>query len=328
VHRFFDEQGFFALQTPIISGSDCEGAGEIFRVTTLPSGSSIKAGSKPLSDVDDFFGQAAHLCVSGQLEAEAFASSHSKVYTFGPTFRAENSNTSRHLAEFWMIEPEMAFYDLERTMLLARDFIIAVTSEVLDRCQEDLELFNKWVQPGLLNQLEKLLESPFEILTYTDAISKLESSGQKFEFPVKWGSDLQSEHERYLCEELVGGPVFISDYPADIKPFYMFKNPADSEGRQTVRAADLLCPGIGEIIGGSQREHRKEPLQESMKEKGLGEEGLEWYLDLRRFGSCPHSGFGLGFERLIMYLTGLENIRDTIAFPRTPGVCDIKPLDS
>lgn len=323
VHRFFEQRGFLSLQTPIISGSDCEGAGELFRATTLLTESSTGAKTPP--DSEDFFGQAAHLCVSGQLEAEVFAASHGKVYTFGPTFRAENSNTSRHLAEFWMIEPEMAFYDLDANMELAKDFILSVTEEVLNNCEEDYKLFDKWVKPGLIESLEKLLKSSFEKLTYTEAIEILKKSGQNFDYPVEWGLDLQTEHERYISEEVIGGPVFIFNYPAKIKPFYMYVNEGTSENR-TVRAMDLLCPGIGEIIGGSQREHRMEYLLQSMEDKELKEEGLEWYLDLRRFGTCEHSGFGLGFERLIMYLSGIDNIRDTIPFPRTPGVCGIKPL--
>ncbi len=314
IHTFFQEKGFIYLHTPILTGSDCEGAGEMFRVTTLD------LDRLPLKDgrVDfsrDFFGSPARLTVSGQLEAEAYALALGDVYTFGPTFRAENSNTSRHLAEFWMVEPEMAFCDLEGDADLAVEFLKAVFSHLLDRCGEDLAFFNRFIDATVLRTLEDLVSREFEQLTYTEAVDILVKSGETFEFPAAWGMDLQSEHERHLCEKVFNGPVILTDYPKDIKAFYMKLNP---DGK-TVKAMDVLVPRIGEIIGGSQREDDAGVLEERIRGLGLDPEDYRWYLDLRRFGSAPHAGFGLGFERLIQFVTGLRNIRDVIPFPRTPG---------
>jgi len=305
VHRFFQERGFVWLHTPIITASDAEGAGAMFRV------------SAPASE-GEFFGRPAFLTVSGQLEAEIGALALSNVYTFGPTFRAENSNTSRHLAEFWMIEPEMAFCDLSGNMALAQSFLREVVKSVLDESAEDLAFFDERISQGLRKTLEHVATSSFEHLTYTDAIAALERSGQDFEFPVKWGADLASEHERWLTETHVGRPLIVTDYPKTIKAFYMYEN---DDGR-TVRALDVLVPKVGEIIGGSQREDRLEVLRRRLGECGLPEEPYRWYLDLRRFGSVPHAGFGLGFERLVLYLTGMANIRDVIPFPRVPGYAE------
>ncbi len=314
VHDFFQREGFIFLPAPLITASDAEGAGEMFRVTTL----NLK--QVPLKDGEpdwhqDFFGKRASLTVSGQLEAEVFAQAFVNVYTFGPTFRAENSNTSRHAAEFWMIEPEMAFADLAANRLLAERFIKSVIGAVRERSAEDLAFFDQRIEPGLLSKLEHVLASPFETLTYTEAVRLLEASREKFEFPVGWGRDLQSEHERWLTEKKIGRPMFVVDYPKAIKAFYMRQN---DDGR-TVAAMDLLVPGVGEIVGGSQREERLERLQDRMEEMGLPVSEYQWYLDLRRYGTTPHAGFGLGFERLLMYLTGLTNIRDVLPFPRTPG---------
>ncbi len=314
VHRFFHERGFLHVHTPIITASDCEGAGELFRVTTLD------AGSPPLAEgkVDfsrDFFGTEAGLTVSGQLEGELFATAFSDIYTFGPTFRAENSNTSRHAAEFWMIEPEVAFCDLEGDCALAEEFLRYLVRYALEHCAEDLDFFDQRIEPGLIDKLQRLAGARFAAMTYTEAVAQLQGSGRPFEFPVVWGSDLQSEHERFLTEEVVGGPVFVTDYPKEIKAFYMRRN---DDGR-TVAAMDLLVPRVGEIIGGSQREERLEVLDERMREWKIDPASLWWYRDIRRWGSCPHAGFGLGFERLLMYVTGMENIRDVIPFPRTPG---------
>lgn len=315
VHKFFQERGFLYVQTPIITANDCEGAGEMFRVTTLPP------VSPPLTEegnVDwgrDFFGERTGLTVSGQLQGELFATAFSDIYTFGPTFRAENSNTSRHASEFWMIEPEMAFADLAADCTLAEEFLRYLVSYALEHCGEDLSFFNERIEPGLIPKLEALARAEFRTMTYTEAVERLRKSGRSFEFPVAWGSDLQSEHERYLTEEVVGGPVFVTDYPAGIKAFYMRLN----DDGQTVAAMDLLVPRVGEIIGGSQREERHDVLVSKMREVGIDPESLSWYLDTRRWGSCPHAGFGLGFERFLMYVTGMENIRDVIPFPRTPG---------
>jgi asparaginyl-tRNA synthetase len=314
VHKFFQERGFLYVQTPIITTSDCEGAGEMFRVTTLP------AKNPPLAEgeVDwreDFFGEKAGLTVSGQLEGELFATAFADIYTFGPTFRAENSNTSRHAAEFWMIEPEMAFADLADDCALAEDFLRYLITYALQHCGEDLAFFNQHIEPGLIDKLEALAKAEFRTMPYTEAVAALQRSGRSFQFPVEWGCDLQSEHERYLTEELVGGPVFVTDYPAGIKAFYMRLN----DDERTVAAMDLLVPRVGEIIGGSQREERYDLLLNRMAEAGIAPESLWWYLDTRRWGSCSHAGFGLGFERLLMYVTGMENIRDVIPFPRTPG---------
>ena len=314
IHTFFQERGFIYIHTPIITGNDCEGAGEMFQVTTLD----LEAIPKKDGQVDfsmDFFGQPANLTVSGQLEAEIYALALGDVYTFGPTFRAENSNTSRHLAEFWMVEPEMAFCDLEGNVALAVDLLKYVFQWALDHCQEDLVFFNRFVDNTLVQRLEKVVEDDFQRLTYTEAVNILAEADRPFEFPVEWGMDIQSEHERYLCEEAFQKPVVIVDYPKQIKPFYMKLN----EDGKTVRAMDVLVPRIGEIIGGSEREDRYDVLLERMKEMQLDPEDYWWYLELRKFGSAPHSGFGLGFERLIQFITGLSNIRDVIPFPRTPG---------
>ncbi|MCC6509215.1 MAG: asparagine--tRNA ligase [Pirellulaceae bacterium] len=313
-HQFFQDEGFYYLNTPIITASDCEGAGQMFRVTTLPLDKlPLKDGKVDFSQ--DFFGKSAYLTVSGQLEGEIYATALGKVYTFGPTFRAENSNTSRHLAEFWMIEPEAAFFELADNMALAERFIQRLLSDVLSKCQEDMAFFDERVQPGLRDALAAVLTKPFEHLTYTEAVEILEKSGQKFEYPCSWGSDLQAEHERYLTEQHVKGPLILYNYPRSIKPFYMRCN----EDGRTVRAMDVLVPGVGEIIGGSQREERLDVLLARMAETGLHEQDYWWYIDLRRFGTVPHSGFGLGLERVVQWVTGMTNIRDCIPFPRTPG---------
>ena len=308
IHKFFQERGFLYVNTPLITGSDAEGAGAMFRVTTLDP-------AKPVNDAEDFFGRKTFLAVSGQLEAEIFALAFTNVYTFGPTFRAENSNTPRHLAEFWMIEPEMAFCDLDGNRQLAEEFLKYIIAYVLDNCRPDLEFFNKRIDNTVLATLEHVAASAFEHVTYTEAVSLLEKSGRNWEFPVHWGADLQSEHERYLTEEVFKKPVTVTDYPAEIKAFYMRLN----EDGKTVRAMDVLAPRIGEIIGGSQREERYDVLLEKIRAKGLHEDDYKWYLDLRKYGSAPHAGFGLGLERMMMYLTGMKNIRDVIPFPRTPG---------
>ena len=315
VHRFFQERGFLYVQTPIITASDCEGAGELFRVTTLDAANPPRNGSGGVDFARDFFAAETGLTVSGQLEGELFATAFGDVYTFGPTFRAENSNTSRHAAEFWMIEPEMAFCDLAADCDLAEDFLRYLVRFALDECAEDLAFFDQRIEKGLIERLEALAAAEFGRISYSDAIRELEQSGRDFEFPVSWGVDLQSEHERFLTEEVVGGPVFVTDYPRDIKAFYMRQN---DDGR-TVAAMDLLVPRVGEIIGGSQREERLEVLDRRMAECDIDPQALWWYRDIRRWGSCPHAGFGLGFERFLMYVTGMENIRDVIPFPRTPG---------
>lgn len=307
INDFFHRNRFVWVHTPILTGSDCEGAGEMFRVTTLD------AGEKNLAR--DFFNKVCALTVSGQLEAEALALGLGRVYSFGPTFRAENSNTPRHAAEFWMVEPEMAFADIFDLMDLAEDLVKHVIGHVLEHCLEDLELFNKFVDTGLLARLRNARDEPFARVTYADAIKLLESSGEKFVYPVSFGADLQTEHERWLAEKHFQRPVMVYDYPMEIKAFYMRRN----EDGRTVAAMDLLVPGIGELAGGSQREERLELLEERMKALGQNQEDYWWYLDLRRFGSVPHAGFGLGFERLVMLLTGISNIRDVIPFPRTPG---------
>ncbi|HEY6839288.1 MAG TPA: asparagine--tRNA ligase [Geobacteraceae bacterium] len=313
VHRFFAERDFLYVHTPIITTSDCEGAGEMFRVTTLDlAGLPRTAGSVDFAQ--DFFGQGAGLTVSGQLEGELFAQAFSDIYTFGPTFRAENSNTPRHAAEFWMIEPEMAFADLAADAALAEEFLKYLCRHVLDECREDMEFFNRQIDPGLIERIEKVACASFAMMEYTEAIERLKKADATFQFPVAWGVDLQTEHERYLTEQVVGGPVFIVNYPRNIKAFYMRQN---DDGR-TVAAMDLLVPKVGEIIGGSQREERFDLLVGRMAEVGITPSDLWWYLDTRRWGSTPHAGFGLGFERLIMYLSGMENIRDVIPFPRTP----------
>ena len=311
VHRFFHEQGFVQVHTPVITTSDCEGAGEMFPVTALEP--AALQGPDPFAA--DFFARRAGLTVSGQLQAEIFALSHGRVYTFGPTFRAENSNTSRHLAEFWMVEPEMAFCDLAGDMQVAEGFIRFLVETALEECAEDLELFDRYVAKGLLDRLVQVRDRPFVHLTYTEAVAELERSGRDFTFPVRWGTDLQAEHERFLCEEAARAPVIVTNYPIGIKPFYMR---VDDDGR-TVAAMDILVAGIGELVGGSQREERLEVLTARMTAAGLDLDQYGWYLDLRRYGSAPHAGFGLGFERLVQFVTGMQNIRDVIPFPRTPG---------
>lgn len=315
IHKFFQDRGFVYVNTPIITGSDAEGAGEMFRVTTLKLD---KLPRKPDGSIDasqDFFGKETNLTVSGQLNGETFCAAFRNIYTFGPTFRAENSNTSRHAAEFWMIEPEIAFADLSVDMDLGEDMIKYIVKYVMDECPEEMEFFNQFIEKGLFDKLNNLLNNEFARITYTEAIDILKKSGKKFEYPVEWGLDMQSEHERYLAEDHFKKPVFVTDYPKEIKAFYMKLNP----DQKTVRAMDLLAPGIGEIIGGSQREDNLELLTERMKAIGLHPEEYSFYTDLRRFGSFPHAGFGLGFERMLMYLTGMSNIRDVIPFPRTPN---------
>ncbi|WP_054649356.1 asparagine--tRNA ligase [Salidesulfovibrio brasiliensis] len=308
IHKFFAEKDFFYIHTPILTGSDCEGAGEMFRVSSLEHGTKA-----PIEE--DFFGKPAHLTVSGQLEAEMFSLALGDVYTFGPTFRAENSNTPRHVAEFWMIEPEMAFADLSDDMDLGEEMIKYTVQHILDNCADDVELFGKWVDKTLMPTLDTLLKNEFIRLPYTEAIEILKKTKKKFEYPVEWGMDLQTEHERFLCEEKFKQPLYVYDYPKTIKPFYMRLNDDDN----TVAAMDCLVPRIGEIIGGSQREERLDVLHARMKEMDLPEEEYWWYLDSRRFGTVPHAGFGLGFERLLMLVTGVSNIRDAIPFPRTPN---------
>ncbi|MDR9501638.1 MAG: asparagine--tRNA ligase [Desulfurivibrionaceae bacterium] len=314
IHHFFQERGFHQIHTPVITTSDCEGAGEMFTVTSLDLDQLMASPAQQVDFSKDFFGQKAGLTVSGQLEAETYAQAVGNVYTFGPTFRAENSNTSRHLAEFWMVEPEMAFCDLEGDMDLAEEMLQYLVADILASCPEDLGLFNSFVDKGLLARLAKMQE-PFQRLTYSEAIEHLLASKQAFEYPVSWGIDLHAEHEKYLTDSLFHGPVMVSNYPKGIKPFYMRLN----DDCKTVAAMDVLLPGIGEIIGGSQREERLDILQQRMREWGVAEEEYQWYIDLRRFGTVPHAGFGLGFERLLLFITGLSNIRDVIPFPRTPG---------
>ncbi|MDD7391688.1 MAG: asparagine--tRNA ligase [Fusobacterium gastrosuis] len=315
IHKFFQEQNFVYVHTPIITGSDAEGAGEMFRVTTLDMNRLPKKEDGTVDSSKDFFGKETNLTVSGQLNGETYCAAFRDIYTFGPTFRAEYSNTARHASEFWMIEPEVAFTDLNGNMELAEAMIKYIIKYVMDNCPEEMEFFNAFVEKGLFEKLNNVLESDFGRVTYTEAIDILEKSGRKFEFPVKWGIDLQSEHERYLAEEYFKKPVFVTDYPKDIKAFYMKLN----EDGKTVRAMDLLAPGIGEIIGGSQREDNYDLLVKRMNDLGLDKEAYSFYLDLRRFGSFPHSGYGLGFERMMMYITGMQNIRDVIPFPRTPN---------
>jgi len=313
IHTFFQDRGFQFIQTPIITASDAEGAGSMFRVTTLDLNDLPKIAGA-VDDEEDFFGKPAYLTVSGQLEAEIFALALSDVYTFGPTFRAENSNTSRHLAEFWMVEPEVAFCQLDGLTELAEDFLKHLSGHVLDKCQEDLEFFNKWHDDTTIATLEGIANSNFERITYTEAVALLQQSGETFEYPVSWGTDLQSEHERYLTENKIQKPVIVTDYPKDIKPFYMRVN----DDGKTVRAMDVLVPRIGELIGGSQREERRDVLETRMTEGGISHDDYAWYLDLRSYGTVPHSGFGLGFERTVQFVTGVSNIRDVIPFPRTP----------
>lgn len=314
IHQFFQSRGFLWVHTPVLTASDCEGAGEMFAVTSLDLAKAPLAESGAVDYAQDFFGKPAFLTVSGQLEAEAMAMTFSNVYTFGPTFRAENSNTSRHLAEFWMIEPEMAFCNLQGDMDLAEAFMKAIFQHVLDNCPEDMEFFNKRIDNTVLATAQAIIENDFERLPYTDAIALLEKADRRFEYPVEWGLDLQSEHERYLTEEVFKKPVIVFDYPAEIKAFYMRLN----EDNKTVAAMDVLMPKIGEIIGGSQREERLELLEQRIVAQDLDPADYWWYLDLRRYGTVPHAGFGLGFERLVQFITGMGNIRDVIPFPRTP----------
>ena len=318
IHNFFQSRGFVYVHTPIITASDCEGAGEMFRVTTLDPENPPRTEDGQVDFTQDFFGKPASLTVSGQLNAENFAMAFGDVYTFGPTFRAEKSNTQRHAAEFWMIEPEMAFCDLKGYMDVAEAMIKSVIREVMEKCPDEMAFFNSFVDKGLLERLEHVAASDFGRVTYTEAIDILQNSGVKFEYPVSWGCDLQTEHERYLTEQHFKRPVFVTDYPKEIKAFYMRAN----DDGKTVAAADCLVPGIGEIIGGSQREERLELLEGRIKELGMDPESYWWYCDLRRYGSCRHAGFGLGFERLVMYLTGVSNIRDVLPHPRTVGSAD------
>ena len=314
VHEFFQDRGFLYVHTPIITGSDCEGAGELFRVSTID----IKNPPRKNGDIDyaqDFFARATYLTVSGQLEAEALALALSKVYTFGPTFRAENSNTSRHASEFWMIEPEMAFSDLNGNMDLAEELVKYLIADVRKHCPEEMELFAKFVDKELLHRLDFVLNRTFQRITYTDAVDLLKKSGEKFEFPIDYGLNLQSEHERWLTEKHFKCPVTVFNFPKEIKPFYMRLN----DDGKTVAAMDLLVPGIGEIVGGSQREERLDVLEENMRRHKMDPADYKWYLDLRRYGTAPHSGFGLGFERMLMFITGVANIRDVLPFARTPG---------
>lgn len=319
IHQFFQERDFVYVHTPLITGSDCEGAGEMFQVTTLDLANPPRTEDGKVDYSQDFFGKPTNLTVSGQLNGETFAMAFRNIYTFGPTFRAENSNTTRHAAEFWMIEPEIAFADLEDNMRLAEDMIKFIIQFVLDHAPEELRFFNQFVDNGLMERLEHVVNSDFGHITYTEAVKLLEQHNDRFEYPVHWGSDLQTEHERYLTEEVFQRPVFVTDYPKEIKAFYMKMNP---DGR-TVAAMDCLVPGIGEIIGGSQREDNYDALLARMQELGLNPEDYGFYLDLRRYGSARHAGFGLGFERCVMYLTGMSNIRDVLPFPRTVGTCEL-----
>ncbi|MBO5775950.1 MAG: asparagine--tRNA ligase [Clostridia bacterium] len=313
VHRYFAQNGYKYVHAPIITGSDCEGAGEMFRVTTHDFETEFKTEEEYYAN--DFFGKKAGLTVSAQLEGEIAAMGLGKIYTFGPTFRAEHSNTPRHLAEFWHIEPEVSFAEIDDIIEIAEDFIKYIIKEVMAKCPDELEFFNQWVEKGLIEKLQKVVSNDFARLSYTDAIEVLKKSGKEFKYPVEWGAGLQTEHEKYLADEYFGKPVFIVDYPADIKSFYMKQN---ADGK-TVAATDLLVPGLGEIIGGSEREWDMDKLLAAMAKRGMPTEGYEEYLDTRKFGSVPHSGFGLGFDRMIMYITGVQNIRDTLMYPRTVG---------
>ena len=318
IHKFFNDKGFCYLHTPLITASDCEGAGEMFQVTTLDLDNLPRTEDGKIDYAQDFFGRQTSLTVSGQLEGELGAMALGNIYTFGPTFRAENSNTPRHLAEFWMVEPEMAFYDVNDLMDLEEEFIKYLVQYALDNCQDDLAFLNKMIDPELIARLQSVVSTKFVRLTYTEGIKILEASGQKFEFPVAWGVDLQSEHERYLVEKHFGKPVILTDYPKDIKAFYMKQN----DDGKTVRGTDVLFPKIGEIIGGSERESSLEKLNRRIEELHMDTTNLWWYIDTRRYGTCPHSGFGLGFERLLLFVTGMSNIRDVIPFPRTPKTAD------
>ena len=314
IHKFFQEQGFVYVHTPIITASDCEGAGQMFHVTTLDMENPPRTADGKLDSSKDFFGKPANLTVSGQLEGEAFALAFQKIYTFGPTFRAENSNTPRHASEFWMIEPEIAFAGLRENMDLAEAMVKYIIRYVLENYPEEMEFFNKFIDKGLLDRLQNILDSEFARITYTEAVDILQKSGQKFEYPVSWGIDLQSEHERYITEKVFGKPVFVTGYPKEIKAFYMRLN----DDNKTVAAMDLLAPGVGEIIGGSQREERYDLLAQRIVETGMQPEDYWWFMELRKYGGVKHAGYGLGFERMIMYLTGMSNIRDVLPFPRVP----------
>lgn len=318
IHKFFNERGFVYVHTPIITGSDAEGAGEMFRVTTLDLDNIPKDDDGNIDFSQDFFSKSTNLTVSGQLQAEAYALAFRNVYTFGPTFRSEHSNTPRHAAEFWMMEPEICFADLDDVCNLAEDMVRYIIKDVMENCEEEIKFFNSFVDKNLIERLTKVANKSFKKLTYTEAIEILQKSGEKFEYPVEWGMDLQTEHEKYLSEKVVDGPVFVTDYPKEIKAFYMRLN----DDNKTVAATDLLVPGIGELIGGSQREERYELLDKKMNELGFNKEEYKWYLDLRKYGGVKHGGFGLGFERMVMYMTGMSNIRDVIPFPRTVGHCE------
>lgn len=319
IHRFFQERGFVYVHTPIITGSDCEGAGEMFRVSTLDLDALPKDSQGKIDFSKDFFGRETYLTVSGQLAVESYCMAFGKVYTFGPTFRSENSNTARHASEFWMIEPEMAFANLQDDMSLAQDMIKYIINYALDNAREEMEFFNSYIDHSLFDRIENIINSDFEHITYTEAVKLLEKDKKSFEYPVEWGKDLQTEHERHLTEEIFKKPVFVTDYPKDIKAFYMRMN----DDNKTVAAMDLLVSGVGEIIGGSQREERADYLEKRMDDMGIKKEDYWWYMDLRKYGGTIHSGFGLGFERMIMYLTGMSNIRDVISFPRTPKAAEI-----
>lgn len=318
IHKFFNERGFVYVHTPIITGSDAEGAGEMFRVTTLDLDNLPKDDNGNIDFSQDFFSKSTNLTVSGQLQAEAYALAFRNVYTFGPTFRSEHSNTPRHAAEFWMMEPEICFADLDDVCSLAEDMVRYIIKDVMENCEEEIKFFNSFVDKNLIERLTKVANKSFKKLTYTEAIDILQKSGEEFEYPVEWGMDLQTEHEKYLSEKVVDGPVFVTDYPKEIKAFYMRLN----DDKKTVAATDLLVPGIGELIGGSQREERFELLDQKMDELGFNKEEYKWYLDLRKYGGVKHGGFGLGFERMVMYMTGMSNIRDVIPFPRTVGHCE------
>lgn len=315
IHKFFQEKGFVYAHSPEITCSDCEGAGEMFQVTTLDLDNLPRDEEGNIDYTQDFFGKKANLTVSGQLEGEIMALAFRNIYTFGPTFRAENSNTARHASEFWMMEPEMAFCELEGNMDIAEEMIKYIINYVLENCPKEMEFFNKFIDKGLLERLDNIVNNDFGRITYTEAVEILQKSGQKFEYPVEWGLELQTEHERYLTEQVFKKPIFVTNYPKDCKAFYMRVN----EDNKTVAAMDMLVPGVGEIIGGSQREERYDVLVERIKEMGLNEEDYGWYLDLRKYGGVKHSGYGLGFDRILMYLTGMSNIRDVQMFPRTPG---------
>ncbi len=318
IHRFFEERGFVYVHTPIITSSDCEGAGEMFQVTTLDMNNIPRNEKNEIDYGEDFFGKYTALTVSGQLAVEPYAMAFGKVYTFGPTFRAENSNTTRHAAEFWMIEPEIAFADLQDDMELSEDMIKYIIKYVMENAREEMDFFNSFIDKGLYERLEGILNSEFACITYTEAIDLILKSGHDFQYPVKWGADLQTEHERYLTEQIMKKPLFVIDYPKEIKAFYMKLN----DDGKTVAAMDLLVPGVGEIIGGSQREERLDVLEKRMEEMGLEKQAYDWYLDTRRFGTAKHAGFGLGFERMLMYMTGMQNIRDVLPYPRTVNNAD------